>query len=100
MQLLSNILRLNFCYFKVIHILHPSYYPSVIGRILKNKQGENLIYIHRIMRLIVSGIKMKMKDRLHMHGNRLGTGKNRSTTIHTICDSRKTSIPIFLGDFC
>ena len=52
------------------------------------------------MRLIVRGIKMKMKDRLHMHGKRLGTGENRSTIIHTIFDSRKTSIPVFLGDFC
>ena len=33
-------LRLNFCYLKIIHILHPRYHPEIIGHILKNKQNN------------------------------------------------------------
>ena len=34
-QTLSNTLRLNFCYLKTFHILHPHYHPKIIGHILK-----------------------------------------------------------------
>ena len=37
-QMLSNTLRLHFCYFKIIHILHASHHPKIIEHILKNKQ--------------------------------------------------------------
>ena len=30
-EMLSNILKLNFCYLKIIHILHTRYYPKIIG---------------------------------------------------------------------
>ena len=39
-QMLNNTLRLNFCYLKVIHILHPRYHPKIIGHILENKQNN------------------------------------------------------------
>ena len=35
--MLSNALRLNFCYLKIIHILHPRYHPKIIGHILKKE---------------------------------------------------------------
>ena len=40
--MLSNTLRLNFCYLKIIHILHPRYHPKIIGDILKKEAKEHL----------------------------------------------------------
>ena len=34
-QILSNTLRLNFCYLIIIHILHPRYHAKIIGYTLK-----------------------------------------------------------------
>ena len=31
-QMLSNTLRLNFCYLKIIHILHPRYHQKIISK--------------------------------------------------------------------
>ena len=42
--MLSNTLRLNFCYLNIIHILHPCYYPKIIGHIQKNKQKEKYVF--------------------------------------------------------
>ena len=63
--MLSNTLRPNFCYLKVIHILHPRYHPKIMGHILKNKQKNKFVYIHDIIRLIIMKMKMKMRNRSH-----------------------------------
>ena len=34
-QKLSNALRLNFCFLKIICFIHPSYHPKIAGDILK-----------------------------------------------------------------
>ena len=52
--MLSNILRLNFCYSKIINILHPRDHPKIIRHILKNKQKNMYVCIHGILRLIVT----------------------------------------------
>ena len=39
--MLSNNLRLNFCYLKIIHILHSRSHP-------KNKQKNKCVYIYAI----------------------------------------------------
>ena len=71
-KMLSNTLRLNFCYLKIIHIFHPPYHPKTIGPILKNKQMKMYAFIHEIVRLIIMKMKMKMKNRSHRyHINRL-----------------------------
>ena len=44
--MLSNTIRLNFCYLKIIHILHPLYHPKIIGHILKNMQKTKCVCIH------------------------------------------------------
>ena len=44
-QMLSNTLRLNFCYLKIVHILHLRYHPKIIGS----------------KRLFIMKIKIKMK---------------------------------------
>ena len=43
-QMLSNTLRLNFCCLKIIHILHPRYYPKITVHILKNKQKKKYVW--------------------------------------------------------
>ena len=65
--MLSNKLRLNFCYLKIIHILHPRCHPKIIGHILKNKQRNRYGFIREIMRLIITKMMIKMKNRLYRH---------------------------------
>ena len=66
-QTLCNTLRLDFCYLKIIQVLHPPYHPKIIGHILKNKQKNNCVYIHEIIGLTIMKIKLKMKNRSHWH---------------------------------
>ena len=54
-------LRLNFCYLKIIHILHPSYHLKIIGHILKTKQTSKCVCIHDITQLVIMKMKVKMK---------------------------------------
>ena len=61
-QMLSITLRLNFCYLKIIHILHPRHYPKMIGHIQK-KAKNKYVCIHEIVRLIITKMKIKMKSR-------------------------------------
>ena len=61
--MLSNTLRLNFCYLKIIHIFDQCYHPKVIEHILKNKQKNKCVCIHEIIRLTI----MKMKNRSHRY---------------------------------
>ena len=49
-QRLSNTLRLNFCYLKIICFLHPRYHPKTLGHILKHVQKSKCVYLS-IMRL-------------------------------------------------
>ena len=60
-------MRLNFCYLKIIHILHLNYHPKTIAHILKNKQKNIRVCIHEIIRLIIMKIKMKMQNRSHRY---------------------------------
>ena len=46
-----------------VHILHPRYHPKMIGDILKNKQKNKCVFIHKIIRLIIMKMKIKMKNR-------------------------------------
>ena len=65
--MLSNKLRLNFCYLKIIHILHPGCHPKIIGHILKNKQRNKYEFILEIIRLIITKMMIKMKNRLYRY---------------------------------
>ena len=60
--MLSNTLRLNSCYLKIIHILHSRYHSKIIGQILKSKQKKKCVCVHEIIRLIIMKMKMKMKN--------------------------------------
>ena len=40
--MLSNTLRLNFYYLRIVHILHPCYHPKIILLILENKQKKHV----------------------------------------------------------
>ena len=61
--MLSNTLRLNFGYLKIIYIPHPYYHLKIIGYILKNKKNNKRVCIYEIIRLIKIKIKIKMKNR-------------------------------------
>ena len=43
---LNNTLRLNFCYLKIIYILHPRYYPTLIGRHILKKQVKEQVRLY------------------------------------------------------
>ena len=60
--MLSNTLRMNFCYLKIIHIFHQRYHPKIIGHIQKIKQKRKCVSTHEITQLIITKMKMKMKD--------------------------------------
>ena len=57
--------ELNFCYLKIIYILHPGYHPKMKAHILKNKEKNKCVCINEIIRLIIMKMKMKTKKRLH-----------------------------------
>ena len=59
--MLSNTLRLNFCYLEFIHISNPRYYPKIMGHILKNKQKNKCVCIQETIRLIIMKMNRKMK---------------------------------------
>ena len=91
--MLSNTLRLNFCYLKIIHILHPRY-PKLIGHILKNERKNNCVCIHEIMQLIIIKMKMKMKNRSQRydinrprsrHGHKFSNWKKYLSMMMLIC---------------
>ena len=54
-------------YLRIIYFLHLRYHPNIIGYILKNKQKNKCVCIHKIIRLIIVKIKMKMKNRSYRY---------------------------------
>ena len=85
--MLSSTLRPNFCYLKIIHILHPRYHPKIIGHIphiLKNKQKNKRVCIYEITQLIIMKMNMKMKNRSHKYN------KNRPTITHKISETNSS----------
>ena len=94
--MLCSYLRLNFCYFEVIHILHERYHPKIIGHVLKNKQKNECLCIHDIIRLIIMKIKMKMKNRSQRYGinrpkHRYGKYKKCLNMMLLICIKQQLS---------
>ena len=63
-QMLSNILRLNFCFLKIIDILYPRYHLKIIEHILKNKWKNKCVCDYAIN---YTENKMKMKNRSHRY---------------------------------
>ena len=51
----------------MIHILHPSYHPKIIGDILKNNHKSKRVFIHEIARSIIMKVNMKMKSKSHKY---------------------------------
>ena len=79
----GNFLRLNFCYLKIIHILHLRYHPKITEHILKNNQKNKRVCVHEIILLIIMKMKMKMKNRYDInrprsrHGHKYKKYKKR-----------------------
>ena len=65
--MLSNTLRLNFGFLKIIHILHPRYHPKIIEHTLKLSKRASVSCIHEIIQLIIMKMKMKKKNRSHRY---------------------------------
>ena len=65
--MLSDTVRLNFSYSKIIRIPHPRYHSKTIGHILKKKQKSKHVCIHEIMRIIMMKMKMRMKNRSYRY---------------------------------
>ena len=93
-QMLCNTLRLNFCYLKFIHILHPNYHLKIIRHTLKNKQINKYVCIHEIIRAITMKMKMKIKNKSHRydinrprsrHGHKYSKYKKCLTMMMLIC---------------
>ena len=59
--MLSNILTLNFWFLKIIYFFHTRHYPKIKRHILKDEQKNKRVSIHKIIRLIIMKMKMKMK---------------------------------------
>ena len=56
-QMLSNTLRLNFFFLKIICVLHSRYHPGVVWHIAGNGQGGGCLFsFHGIVRLVVMGV--------------------------------------------
>ena len=81
-QMLSNSLRLNFPYLKIIHILHPSYHLEIIGYVIKNKQKNNFVSKMKMMKM---KMKMKMKNKSH----RYDINRPRSRHEHKYTEDKK-----------
>ena len=68
--MISNTLRLNFGYLKIIHVLDPRYHLKIIGQTLKKRKRTSVSVF--IMRLIIMKMKMKKKYRSYRYDiNRL-----------------------------
>ena len=65
--MLGNTLTMNFCYSKIILILHPRYHSKIIGHTLKNKQNILYVSINEVIPVIMMKMKMKMKNKLHRY---------------------------------
>ena len=60
-------MRLNFCYWQIIHVFHQRYHTKVIGHTLKINKNNKYVCIHGIIRLIMMKMEMKMKNRSHRY---------------------------------
>ena len=78
--MLSNTLRLNFCYLKIIHILHSHYHPKIIIYILKNKQKDKSVCIHDYT--INRNENEDENDISNIYDINLSTRKNRPRSRH------------------
>ena len=63
---LSNTLRVNFCYLKIIHFLHPFYHPTLIWDIAKIVQKTSVCF-NEIKWLIIMKMRVKLKNRSHRY---------------------------------
>ena len=80
-QRLSNTLRLNFCYLKIICFRHPRYHPKRIGHILKNIQKSlSICFFNEIILLII----MKKKNRSHPDTTKMNLSLDMSSHILNI----------------
>ena len=66
-QQLSNTLRLNFRYLKIICFLYPRYNSEILGDILKKSTKTKYVCLNEVIWLMIMKIRLKMKNRLHRY---------------------------------
>ena len=81
--MLSNTLRLDFSYLKIIDILRPRYHSKIRGNILKNKQKHTCVCFDEIIRLIIIKKKLNIKKRSHKY-EQVDQGRGMNTNIVNI----------------
>ena len=70
-QKLSNSIRLNFLYLKIIRFLHPRYLPKIIEDILKNVDKTNGSALIMLYDYIMSlKLRLKIKNRSQRRGSK------------------------------
>ena len=80
-QKLSNTLKLNFSYLKIIRFLHP---PKIIGDFLKNVQKNKYVCLIEVIWL--KTMKMRMKNTSHRYDiARLRPRHGQKYTIYKMC---------------
>ena len=65
-QKLSNNLRLNFCYLKIIRLFHPRYHSKTIGDILKCTRKQ-VYLLNEIIWLMIMQMRLQVKNRIHRY---------------------------------
>ena len=88
----ANTLSLNFYYLKIIYILHLHQHPKILRHILKNMQKNKYDCILEIIKLIITKMKIKMKNRSRSIHPGLDQVRNRprSICVHTNWVNMKT----------
>ena len=81
-QILRNTLTLNFCYLKIIHILHQRYYLKIYSI---KEQKNKCFCIPEIIRLIIMKMRIKIKNR----SNRYDINRPRSRHGHKYSKYKK-----------
>ena len=85
-QKLSNTLKLNFCFLKIIPILHPCYHPKLIWDVLKNGQKTSVSVLMRSYDYMYWKWSSKWKNGLHRYDiNRTKQTHGHKHTKYKIC---------------
>ena len=97
--MLSNTQRLNFYYLKIIQILHPRHHPKIMRHILKNKQNNNCVCFHKIIRLTITKMEMKIKNKSYRYDiNRLRSRHGHTYSKYKKCLSMMMARSLVVSD--
>ena len=83
---LSNTLRLNFWFLKIIPFLHPRYHPKITRDILKMYQKNKYVSFNELVWLMTMKMRLKMKNRSRLYNiNRPRQRQGHKYTKYKMC---------------